>query len=398
MHVQIQISHYFPHLGGAQNIVARLAAELVLRQQDVQILCQASNGHPGRTQWEGIDVISHPYVVPTGQRWVFEPLLKSRQLRRTLPAYLGEADVIWTLDETYALATLAVTPHIPVVYIAMHNSRRMLFETRRASRWKGRLGLAIKGWQYHRFQGHAIKSADQVVVWCEMTRHDMQHTFGVPAGKMRVVPLGPGPLFDPPHESRSALRRHWQIEEPAPVILCVCRLDANKNVPHLIRAFARCRNGSAVLVVVGDGPQRPAIERLTVELGVSDRVRLVGAHRNPAQFYAIADIFAFPSIFEGFGMVLLEAMREGLPCVALKADYPKVITASEEVIENGVTGFIVSPYSAEELTARLDALCDAPELRQRMGHAGRQRCHERFNWDAHVGDLLSISRALCADT
>ena len=394
MQVQIQNSHYFPNIGGVQNIMARLAAELRTRRHGVEVLCQAVPGEPVHGEWDGVPVIRHPYDPPAGRAWVLEPMLAPRALRRHIPAYANGTEVFWSLDEPYAIGSAGAVPGVPVVYIAMHNQRRMLLHTRAVSSWRGRLARRLQAVQWHRLQGSALRHADQVVVWCEITKHDMAETFGVPRDRIRVVPLGPGPALPAPAEPPEVLRDRWGVPRGVPVILCVCRLDANKNVPHLVRALAQCRHRSAVLLVVGDGRQRPAIEVLAAELGVRDRVLLVGAHRNPAPFYALADLFAFPSVFEGFGMVLLEAMQWGLPCVALKADFPRVITASEEVIEDGRTGFVVDPYSVPALAQRLDVLCGDPPLRRRMGEAGRERCARHFRWDAHVETLLDLSRAL----
>jgi len=84
-------------------------------------------------------------------------------------------------------------------------------------------------------------------------------------------------------------------------------------------------------------------------------------------------------------------MACGLPCVGLKADYPRVITATEEIIENGRTGFAVAPDDVAALADRLDALMGDAELRRGMGEAARAACRARLNWTNHVQELLAVT-------
>jgi glycosyltransferase involved in cell wall biosynthesis len=109
-------------------------------------------------------------------------------------------------------------------------------------------------------------------------------------------------------------------------------------------------------------------------------------------FYGLGDLFVLPSTFEGFGIAILEAMACGLPCIGLKADYPRVITATEEILEDGVTGFAVPPDDVKALAERLDALLADETLRRRMGAAAQAECRTRYTWTRHVEDLLAVGR------
>lgn len=137
-------------------------------------------------------------------------------------------------------------------------------------------------------------------------------------------------------ELRSAeLRAHWDARAGAPVLLCVGRVAGEKNIALALRAFEalRRRQPDARLIVVGDGPQRAALE------AAYPAVRFVGTQQGTelAACYASADLFLFPSLTDTFGNVTLEALASGLPVVAYD------IAAAAEHVEDGVSGRLVAP-------------------------------------------------------
>jgi glycosyltransferase involved in cell wall biosynthesis len=180
-------------------------------------------------------------------------------------------------------------------------------------------------------------------------------------------------------------------EGAGPTILFVGRLAAVKGVPVLLEAFARlgARHPGARLVLVGDGPERAAIEARAAALGCAGRVRFRGYLNQDevADELARADLFALPSFAEGVPVVLMEAMASRLPVVATR------IAGIGELVEEGVSGRLVPPGDAEGLAGALDALLGDGALRARMGAAGRARVEAEFHVDREAAKL----RALIAD-
>ena len=131
----------------------------------------------------------------------------------------------------------------------------------------------------------------------------------------------------------------------------------------------------ARLVVAGDGDDRPRLESRAADLGVERRVTFTGfvSEATLAELYRRAAVFVMPSLGEGFGLVYLEAMRAGKPCVAARG------SAAEEVVADRATGFLVDRDDPEELASVLDRLLASPHLARRMGEAGRTRWRERFS-------------------
>jgi glycosyltransferase involved in cell wall biosynthesis len=168
------------------------------------------------------------------------------------------------------------------------------------------------------------------------------------------------------------------------LVLGVGRLVGYKGFRHLIDAMADVRGR---LVIVGDGPLRPALEAQILARGLADRVTLLGAVDDVAPFYHAADVFALPSVTpnEAFGIVQLEAMACGRPVVntALRSAVPFVSL-------DGVTGVTVPPADARALARALNALLDDPERRGRLGDAARQRVHDEFSVEVMTSRTLEL--------
>lgn len=159
---------------------------------------------------------------------------------------------------------------------------------------------------------------------------------------------------------------------PSFTVLYAGRLGTEKNIGYLIMAFAALLKNlpEAVLWVAGRGPEGPALESLTAQLGMSDKVKFLGFLDHPtlARYYAACDVFVLPSIQEAQPLVAMEAMWFGRPVIVTSA-----IVAAEEMVDQGVNGYIVDPESVDDLTSRLQLLAAQPATRAAQGEASRLR-------------------------
>jgi phosphatidylinositol alpha-1,6-mannosyltransferase len=133
--------------------------------------------------------------------------------------------------------------------------------------------------------------------------------------------------------------------------------------------------GHPHLVIAGDGDDSPRLKALAAELGIAHQVQFTGfvSEATLAELYARSSVFVMPSRGEGFGLVYLEAMRAGKPCIAARA------SAAAEIVADGDTGLLVDPLDTGELAAALARLLSSPELAHRMGEAGRRRHEQLFS-------------------
>ncbi len=137
--------------------------------------------------------------------------------------------------------------------------------------------------------------------------------------------------------------------------LSVGNLKPEKNQALLLRAFAALPRPDARLMLLGSGPQEAPLRALAEQLGLAERVIFAGFQRDPAPFYAAADLFVLSSNHEGFGNVIVEALSHGLPVVS--TDCP---AGPAEILDGGTFGLLVPVGDAAALAEAMDAALDAP--------------------------------------
>jgi glycosyltransferase involved in cell wall biosynthesis len=176
-----------------------------------------------------------------------------------------------------------------------------------------------------------------------------------------------------PRAPAACLRKQWGIAAEELAIGFVGRLVPQKDIGTLIRGFAlfAATFAEAKLVIVGSGPLNEELRRSADELGISGRIVWAGFRDDIVTVMSAFDIFALTSIYEGFGLVLLEAMASRLPVVATRAG------AVAEVVADGETGILAGPRRPEEVAAAFHKLRDG-RLRTRFGEAGRARVLREF--------------------
>lgn len=190
-----------------------------------------------------------------------------------------------------------------------------------------------------------------------------------------------------------ALRRTAQGAGDADIVIgCVANFLPVKRHDLLIEAFGSiaATRPALRLVLVGDGPLRPAIERQVRDLGLVGRVRLLGHELNPEPFYAAFDIAVQASSREGLPNAMLEAGAAGRALVATAAG------GSAEIVIDGQTGLLVPTDSAPDLAIALARLVDDPELRARLALAARQHVETAFGMDRFVAEFGALYEELVA--
>jgi glycosyltransferase involved in cell wall biosynthesis len=189
-----------------------------------------------------------------------------------------------------------------------------------------------------------------------------------------------GDLFRPDRPGAIAVRRANGFAESDVVITYVSRIAAEKNVDYLGDALAilAARRPDIRVMMVGDGPLRQALEER-----IGSFTRFVGYRRGAdlADHYAASDLFAFSSLTETFGNVVLEAMASGLPVVALRAG------GVGEIVQSGTTGLLIEPTEKpDRLAEALLQLVEQASERARMAEAARAYAVSQ-TWDAIMGGL-----------
>lgn len=165
------------------------------------------------------------------------------------------------------------------------------------------------------------------------------------------------------------IRQQLELEE-TPVLIFVNRLAPQKDPLTLVKAIRDLP--SVKLMMVGDGSLRSEVERFIHDNGLASRVILTGKRWDIPNLLAASDVFVFSSRWEGLPYAIIEAMVAGLPVVATR------VGGVPELVEDGITGFLVPPKDPKALAEAIQKLLDDPDLRCRMGQAGRKKALKEF--------------------
>jgi glycosyltransferase involved in cell wall biosynthesis len=213
------------------------------------------------------------------------------------------------------------------------------------------------------------------------TAGELERLHRVSSARVRPILNCLDPFWEP-------LRAHSGDNRYALAVSRLDPADRAKGIDLVIRAFAAARSRlppSFVLVVIGDGLDRPRLQRLVHEQRLSDRVRFESAVGDQAlrQAYAACDLFVLPSTKEGFGLVYLEAMASARPVIAAAAG------GAQEVVVHGETGIVVRPNDVQQISEALINLATDDRLRERLGSAGKLRVEHEFSFERYASTIAT---------
>ena len=233
----------------------------------------------------------------------------------------------------------------------------------------------------------SARAAARIIVPLECVARQVVEHLGVDRDRVRVVPLGVDAGFRPPSAAAVAsVREHYALG--APFVLFVGNIEPKKNLPTLLRAFAELtRHGLPhELVIAGTrGWKCRCVFRLPAELGIEDRVRFLGyvAEADLPGLYGAAELFAFPSLIEGFGLPPLEAMACGTPVVT--SDAEALVETAGDAAEH------VPARDAEALADAMRRVLGDQALRERLCQAGLARAAQ-FTWQRTAEATRAVYR------
>jgi len=231
------------------------------------------------------------------------------------------------------------------------------------------------------------KRADRVITGSAFSREDLIAEYGLDPKKVSVIPYGIGPEFlaAAGASEREAARVLGRLGIEKPYILSVGRLNPRKNLPALARAFDRLKKATGLpyrLVLAGPADYRTketleAVSRAAPDVIVAGLV----PDRDLPILYREAEIFVYPSLFEGGGLPALEAMAAGTPVIASKtSSLPEMV---------GEAGILVDPESVDDIARALVRLATDPDLRRTLQEKGRSRAR-KMTWENAARATLRV--------
>lgn len=212
---------------------------------------------------------------------------------------------------------------------------------------------------------------------------------GVPQQKIQLIYYGLDAAPAPQNVVDLRAELGWT---GMPLVGFVGRLTGQKGVPVLLNAFAQVLSAlpTARLLLIGDGPQRAKLEALARELQIEAAVHFAGWRADARAQLATLNVLAIPSLWEGFGLVTLEAMQAGVAAVASR------VSALPEIVLDGETGLLVPAANAAKLAAAVLALLQDPQRATQLGKNGRLRAAQLFTVEQMAAQHAALYQSLAA--
>ncbi len=249
--------------------------------------------------------------------------------------------------------------------VTLHDAKPMLFPSKPNRRnWKQLLKDMMAP--------NPLQKIDHVITVSECSRQDLMEQMGIPEDRITVIHQG----VDLEKFSPSSVLPNKRFEF-MPYVLCVAGTDPTKNVTSLIEAFSKLPlniRSQHHLVLVGDVQKNKELQQCVQAHGIAERTVFTGVVSDSelAEYYQQASVFVFPSLYEGFGLPVLEAMACGCPVISSNtSSLPEVV---------GEAGMLVCPRDREELIEAMTRVLTDTELTEMLRRSGREQA-EKFSWE-----------------
>jgi glycosyltransferase involved in cell wall biosynthesis len=363
---------YPPFVIGGAGIYAKCLCFELSRYHEVHVLAPYIPGVKPDCAKSGLFVHRVPFI---RKRFISFPtyLVALRKYFKQLEKRIGGFDIIHGNGlSCYSLSKNFVK--VPMVATVHHLVRSTVEELRptieqRILNMNGEEGLLTE-----LIEKTVVSRADKIIAVSKFTKQSLLTTYGVPSSKVEVIHNG---IY--PEEYEYSERDVSEIKDILGIdcekmILFVGRLEARKNLAVLVKAYSLvCQKSNAKLVIAGGGNQEPLIN-LARNLGVENGIVFTGHvdDKTLKVLYGACDVFVLPSLLEGFGLVLLEAMAAGKPVVASnKGGIPEVINGSESLID---------PHNPKELANALIFYLERGGLSEEVGKRNKKYVVDNFSW------------------
>jgi glycosyltransferase involved in cell wall biosynthesis len=362
MRIGYECTAVVPNRSGVGHYAERLARALAaVAPPDVELL-GLTNGEPHPA------LRATPRIAPARPRALWLNVAPRRLARR------------FDVDLFHFTANIAPIgfgrPYVVTVHDVTTRSAPETHPPRRRAYYRAALGISAR-------------NARRVITVSETSARDIVTMLGVPRERIDAIPLAPAEQFRPVGDvtSLDRIRARYGLEEQ--FLLYVGNIEPRKNLARLLEAYARSASARVPLVLVGNLAwlTRSLMARVN-KLGLADRVRLLGYVPDaelPA-LYSAASAFVYPSLYEGFGLPVIEAMACGTPVVTSTA--PALLELADGAAR------LVDPHSVDSIAEGIDAVVSDPHERSRLAAAGIARASE-FTWEATARRTLeAYARAI----
>ncbi|HEY8188551.1 MAG TPA: glycosyltransferase family 4 protein [Pyrinomonadaceae bacterium] len=387
MHISFLLSafHSASAGGGAESYVSAMADALLERGHRVSVIALGEPGvRNGRMRMIQVARPNLHWFLYRGLPFAKSFAMPVREIEWSRCAWsalaeLNQQDPVDLVEtgENIALHQSAPGEKPPVVVRGHGNALSIKRVSGKRVAWGDRLG--------RRLQLAGMRRANAITAVSKFQARELGKDLSLPEAAIHVIPNPISPML-----LKRALEQP-RVEPAKPVVLYTGRIELNKGSLELLRSVNQVASRFPDVEYVMAGGRHNSIDdhSLASALGKNatrDHVRLLGhvPWQQLADSYRRASVFVMPSYYETFGISVIEAMAFGLPVVATN------VGGLPEVVEDGVTGILVPPGNADALADAIVQLLRDPDLRARLGHAGRERVRSEFTIDRVVSQTLAV--------
>lgn len=389
-------------IGGAERVLREQALGLRRRGHKVSVVARAPLSDASHQVFiDGITELRYHPSRRSGPAFVLSSIARSLQL--------------------FDRASLAMTPDAAVIHQSLAGLGPVLRRKRQASGWvflchslaheeylsrtqAGRTALdrmrrAFNAQLRRWCEGAVMRRCARIAVLSEFMKRRVLVTHNVPESRLHIIPGAADPTQFRPPDDPAEVRRQLQLPQNRVLLFTVRNLVARMGLEHLLHAIDKLGEEARDLLVLigGEGPLRPPLERLIQDLRLADHVRLLGfvPEDRLSKYYQAANLVLMPTHeLEGFGLVTVEALACGTPVLGTPVGaIPEVLARVDPAL---LTDGSDSTALADGIRRILRRFRDQPGEEERLSRKARTLVEKDYNWDRHSEQLETILQAACS--
>lgn len=231
-----------------------------------------------------------------------------------------------------------------------------------------------------------IQRAKEIIAISNSVKNEVIKYYGTPEEKVHVVHSGVNlDEFTPDNRQKHSneIRKRYGIDSDDLVLLFVGNPFERKGLRYVLEALPRIKTENIKLFILGKDNVEP-YTKLAADLGVKDKVIFAGLLPGVSKYFGISDIFIFPTLYEPFGLVILEAMASGLPVITSQ------LAGAAELIEDGKDGLLLkNPKDSNDIADKLNYLLDNDRARNKIGKGARNKA-EKHSWEVVANQMMDV--------
>ncbi len=361
--------------------IQQLLERLLKKDLYVDVVCSHSYGIPINEVNNGIKIHRYVYMLP----FKLQNLTYTGGMPNKLKSsFFAKLEIIPFLI-SFFIVSLKVSKNCDVIHAHWIISGMVAILVKKI--YKRPVVLTIHAGDYIDFaaktkllkkiSSYIFMRVDKIVSVSENIKKNICK-FGISEDKIVVIPNGVDTnIFSLTTIAECRFRLLW-----------VGRMGQEKGLEYLIQAikYVSLKIPEVRLTLVGEGQVRKKLKNMSDRLGLKNNIIFAGEkpHSEIPGYMHENDIFVLPSIHEGFGVGLIEAMSCGLPCIASKTG------GIIDIIDDGITGYLVEPANDKKIAEKILSLFYNNKLRREMGRNGRKKVEEKFNWEKIADKTMKI--------